>query len=129
MHPSFSVETRNVHLWLFIDEFNPFRSFLTPYSCWLVILTVYNLPPRICIRPKFMFLSTVIPGVVTQFWIPRAKGYGVYPSWVEGRSFVQACWEINKSREKRKCFSNPVSIVFCSLYPFSFLLKLSKFLG
>jgi len=23
---------------------------------------VYNLTPRICIRPKFIFLSTVIPG-------------------------------------------------------------------
>jgi len=62
VHPHFSAESRNVHLGLCTDEFNPFGSFATPYSCWLVILTVYNLPLRMCMRPEFMFLSTVIPG-------------------------------------------------------------------
>ncbi|KAL9342279.1 hypothetical protein Peur_065604 [Populus x canadensis] len=44
------------------DGFNPFGSFAAPYSCWPVILTVYNLPPGMCMRPEFMFLSMVIPG-------------------------------------------------------------------
>jgi len=42
-------------------EFNPFGSFFIPYSYWSVILIAYNLPPWICMRLKFMFLSTVIP--------------------------------------------------------------------
>jgi len=62
VHPQFSVESRNVCLGLCTDGFNPFGSFASPYSCWLIILMVYNLTPRICIRPKFIFLSTVIPG-------------------------------------------------------------------
>jgi hypothetical protein len=62
VHPHFSAESRNVHLGLCTDGFNPFRSFAAPYSCWSIILTVYNLPPEMCIRPEFMFLSTVIPG-------------------------------------------------------------------
>ena len=62
VHPDFSAESRNVRLGLCIDGFNPFRSFAAFYSCWLVILTVYNLPPRMRMRPEFMFLSTVIPG-------------------------------------------------------------------
>jgi hypothetical protein len=62
MHPHFSTESRNVRLGLCTDEFNPFESFATPYSCWLIILTVYNLPPGMCMRPEFMFLSMVIPG-------------------------------------------------------------------
>jgi hypothetical protein len=45
VHPHFSVESRNVRLGLCIDGFNPFGSFIAPYSCWPVILTVYNLPP------------------------------------------------------------------------------------
>ena len=49
-------------LGLCTDGFNPFRSFVAPYSCWSIILTVYNLPPEMCMRPEFMFLSTVIPG-------------------------------------------------------------------
>jgi hypothetical protein len=61
MYPHFSAESRNVRLRLCIDRFNPFRSFATPYSCWPVILTVYNLPPGMCMRPEFMFLSMVIP--------------------------------------------------------------------
>ena len=50
-----------MHLELCIDGFNPFGSFAAPYSCWLVILMVYNLPPGMCMRLKFMFLSTIIP--------------------------------------------------------------------
>jgi len=62
VHPHFSAESRNVCLELCTDRFNPFGSFVTPYSCWPVILTVYNLPPWMCTRPEFMFLSMVIPG-------------------------------------------------------------------
>jgi len=48
---------------LYIDRFNPFGSFAAPYSCWLVILTIYNLPPKMCMRQKFFFfLSTIILG-------------------------------------------------------------------
>jgi hypothetical protein len=62
VHPHFSVESRNVHLGLCTDGLNQFGSFAAPYSCWSVILTVYNLPPGMCIRSEFMFLSMVILG-------------------------------------------------------------------
>jgi len=62
MHPHFLVESRNMRLRLCTDGFNPFGSFAALYSCWLVILTVYNFPPGMCMRSEFMFLSTVIPG-------------------------------------------------------------------
>jgi hypothetical protein len=70
VHPHFSAESRNVRLGLFTDGFNPFGSFAAPYSCWPVILTVYNFPPGMCMRPEFMFLSTVIPG-------PRSLGRNI----------------------------------------------------
>ena len=63
VHPHFSAESRNVRLGLCTDGFNPFGSFAAFYSYWPVILTIYNLPPGMCMRPKFMFLSTVIPGL------------------------------------------------------------------
>jgi hypothetical protein len=62
VHHHFLVESRNVHPGLCIDGFNPFGSFAAPYSCWSVMLTVYNLLPGICMRPEFMFLSMVILG-------------------------------------------------------------------
>jgi hypothetical protein len=69
VHPHFSAESRNVRLGLCTDGFNLFGSFAPPYSCWSVILTVYNLPPGMCMRPKFMFLSTVIPSPSSPGWI------------------------------------------------------------
>jgi hypothetical protein len=42
VHPHFSTESRNVHLGLCIDGFNPFGSFIARYSCWQIILMVYN---------------------------------------------------------------------------------------
>jgi len=47
---------------LYIDGFNLSRSFAAPYFYWLVILMVYNLLSRMCIKLKFMFLYTIIPG-------------------------------------------------------------------
>jgi hypothetical protein len=68
VHPHFSAESRNVCLRLCTDGFNPFGSFTTPYSCWLVILTVYNLPSGMYMRLEFMFLSMVIPGPSSPGW-------------------------------------------------------------
>jgi len=33
VHPQFLVESRNVHLGLYTDGFNPFGSFSAPYYC------------------------------------------------------------------------------------------------
>jgi hypothetical protein len=48
-------------LGLCIDGFNPFGPFVTFYSCWPVILIIYNLP-LMCMRSKFILLSIVILG-------------------------------------------------------------------
>jgi len=49
-----------MHLGLCTNKFNLFRSFAAPYSYWSVIFIAYNLPLRMCMRLKFMFLSMVI---------------------------------------------------------------------
>jgi hypothetical protein len=88
------MELRNVRLELCTDEINPFRSFVTSYSCWQVILMVYNLPLEMCMRSEFMFFFTVIPspnspgqninvclrllfGELKQLWSSRALTYDV----------------------------------------------------
>jgi len=62
VHPHFLAKSRKVHLGLCAYGSNPFGSFAAPYSYWPIILTVYNLPPRMCMRLEFMFLFTVILG-------------------------------------------------------------------
>jgi hypothetical protein len=68
VHPHFSAESRNVHLGLYTYGFNLFGSFTASYSCWLVILTIYNLPSGMCMRLDFMFLSMVIPDPNSPGW-------------------------------------------------------------
>ena len=61
-HPGFAMEPRNVRLGLSTDGFNPFGHSAVPYSCWPVIVTPYNLPPWMCMKQPYLFLSLVIPG-------------------------------------------------------------------
>jgi hypothetical protein len=68
VHPHFSAESKNVCLGLCTDGFNLFGSFAAFYSCWPVILTVYNLLSGMCMRSEFMFLYTVIPGLSSPGW-------------------------------------------------------------
>ena len=66
VHPHFSAKSRNIHLGLCTDEFNLFGSFVAPYSYWLVILIVYNLPPGMCMKLEFMFLSRSYQVLIVQ---------------------------------------------------------------
>ena len=58
----FASEPRNVRLGLCNDGFSPFGHFGQSYSCWPVILTPYNLPPWMCMKKQFMFISLLILG-------------------------------------------------------------------
>ncbi|GLT30188.1 hypothetical protein SLA2020_050030 [Shorea laevis] len=56
-HPTFAKELRNVRLGLCTDGFNPFGCSAIPYSCWLIFLTVYNLPPELCMNSEHILLD------------------------------------------------------------------------
>ena len=63
VYPDFAAESRNVRLGLCADGFTPYiQASATPYSCWPVIVTPYNLPPEMCMTKPYMFLSCLIPG-------------------------------------------------------------------
>jgi len=62
VYPDFASEPRNVRLGLCSDGFTPFSNNASPYSCWPVFLTPYNLPPEMCMTSPYIFLSCVIPG-------------------------------------------------------------------
>ena len=61
-YPQFAADPRNVRLGLCSDGFSPFGLGATPYSCWPVIVTPYNLPPEMCMTFPYMFLTCIIPG-------------------------------------------------------------------
>ena len=58
----FASEPRNIRLRLSTDGFTPFSISATPYSCWPVFVTPYNLPPKLCMTSQYIFLTSIIPG-------------------------------------------------------------------
>ncbi|XP_039120162.1 uncharacterized protein LOC120256563 [Dioscorea cayenensis subsp. rotundata] len=62
MYPSFASECRNARLGLCTDGFQPFGQSGQQYSSWPVIVTPYNLPPWMCMKDEYMFLSIIVPG-------------------------------------------------------------------
>ncbi|KAL5563670.1 hypothetical protein UlMin_033417 [Ulmus minor] len=61
-HPEFADDVRNVRLGLAADGFNPFNNMSISYNMWPVVLTTYNLPPWLCMKPEYLMLSLLIPG-------------------------------------------------------------------
>ena len=61
-YPDFASDPRNVRLGLCSDGFTPFGLLGSQYSCWPVIVTPYNLPPWMCMKTPYMFLTVIIPG-------------------------------------------------------------------
>jgi hypothetical protein len=60
--PSFARDPRNVRVGLATDGVTPFNSNAAPYTCWPVITIPYNLPPSLCMKDEYVFLTLIIPG-------------------------------------------------------------------
>jgi hypothetical protein len=60
--PEFAWDPRSVRLGLSTDGFQPYSSDGTVYSCWLVFVMPYNLPPNKYLKEWFIFLALVIRG-------------------------------------------------------------------
>ncbi|KAK4398012.1 hypothetical protein Sango_1276700 [Sesamum angolense] len=54
-------ESRNVCLGLCTDDFVSHDQYDRTYSCWSVIITLYNLPPSMCMSFEHIFFTMVIP--------------------------------------------------------------------
>ena len=60
--PDFASEPRNLRFGLATDGFNPFKNMSSSYSCWPVVLAIYNLPPHICMSQENLLLTLLIRG-------------------------------------------------------------------
>ncbi|XP_074326587.1 uncharacterized protein LOC141664530 [Apium graveolens] len=62
-YPSFAQEIRNIRLALATDGFNPFGpNGKKTYSVWPMVIVVYNLPPSMCMKKPYMFMTDIVPG-------------------------------------------------------------------
>ncbi|XP_062103991.1 uncharacterized protein LOC133815129 [Humulus lupulus] len=60
--PQIRKDPRNLRLSLSTDGINPFSNMTSSYSCWPVILCIYNLPPWLCMKRRFTMLTLLISG-------------------------------------------------------------------
>ncbi|XP_074300759.1 uncharacterized protein LOC141632075 [Silene latifolia] len=61
-YPEFGKEPRNLHLALSTDGINPYGNLSSQHSTWPVLLGIYNLPPFLCMKRKYLMLSLLISG-------------------------------------------------------------------
>ncbi|XP_063946024.1 uncharacterized protein LOC108212368 [Daucus carota subsp. sativus] len=60
--PEFASETRNLRLALSSDGFNPFHGNRTDHSTWPVLLSIYNLPPWLSMKKRYIMFCLLISG-------------------------------------------------------------------
>jgi hypothetical protein len=60
--PEFAWDPRSVRFGLSMDGFQPYSFGSSAYSCWLVFVMPYNLPPNKYLKEGFIFLALVISG-------------------------------------------------------------------
>ena len=106
VHLQFLMERHNICVRLCIGRFNTFGSFVTPYSCWLVILKVYNLLSEMCMRPTscsylWSYLMLIVyvelrPLIdeMNQLWLFRTLIYDI-SSKLNFQKKVALMWTIN----------------------------------
>jgi hypothetical protein len=61
-YPEFANDPRNVRFGLSTDGMNPFSEMSSSHSTWPVTLCMYNLPPWLCLKRKFIMMPALIQG-------------------------------------------------------------------
>ena len=61
-YSNFAYDLHNIRLGLHVDGFTPNNQFSKPYSCWLMVVTPYNLLPEIYMKDPYLFLNYIISG-------------------------------------------------------------------
>ncbi|KAJ0478652.1 hypothetical protein HanHA300_Chr13g0502381 [Helianthus annuus] len=60
--PDFGTEIRNIRFGLSSDGINPFANMSSRHSTWPVLMCIYNLPPWLCMKRKYIMMSLLIQG-------------------------------------------------------------------
>jgi len=60
--PDFDADVRNIRFGLSTDGMNPFGEMSSGHSTWPVTLCIFNLPPWLCMKRKFIMMPILIQG-------------------------------------------------------------------
>ena len=87
--PIFADHARNISFGLSTDGMNPFGEQSSGHSTWPVTLCIYNLPPWLCMKRKFVMMPVLIPVGAYQHhqrWRPQTPIWGGSISWTTNKS-------------------------------------------
>jgi hypothetical protein len=62
LYPNFASDPRNVRFALSTYGMNPFGELSSTHSTWPMIMSIYNLPPWLCHKRKYLLLTILIQG-------------------------------------------------------------------
>ena len=120
MFVDFGVEPRNIRFGLSTDGMNPFGNMSSRHSTWPVTLCMYNLPPWLCMKRKYILMSLLIQGPkqpgndIDVFLAPLVEDLAIL--WNEGVHVWDA--------DKRENFTLH-AMLFCTINDFPALGNLS----
>ena len=61
-YTDFALDARNIRFGLSTDGMNPFGEMSIGHSSWPVTLCMYNLPPWLCMKRKFIMMPVLTLG-------------------------------------------------------------------
>jgi hypothetical protein len=82
----FSNDLRNIMFGLSTDGMSPFREMRNPHGTWPVIMSIFNIPPWLCHKRKYLFLTTLVSG-------PKQAGSDIYVFLEPLMEDMQKLWE------------------------------------
>ncbi|KAK1607915.1 hypothetical protein QYE76_031588 [Lolium multiflorum] len=77
----FAADARNIRFGLSTDGMNPFGEQSSSHSTWPVTLCIYNLPPWLCMKRKFIMMPVLIQGCGVAFGHLRFKTDKCIPAY------------------------------------------------
>jgi Transposase family tnp2 len=61
-HGNFASDPRNLRIGLCTDGMNPYGNMSSRHSTWPVLLCIYNLPPWLCMKRRYIMIPLMISG-------------------------------------------------------------------
>jgi hypothetical protein len=106
----FSNDPRNIRFGLSTDGMNHFGEMRNPHSTWSVIMCIFNLPPWLCHKRKYLLLTTLISG-------PKQAGIDIDVFLEPLMEEMQKFWEhgVNVWDECNKQHLNLKAIIFYTI--------------
>ncbi|XP_076886075.1 uncharacterized protein LOC143535814 [Bidens hawaiensis] len=113
IYPEFGKEIRNIRFGLSSDGISPFGTMSSLRSMWPVLLCIYNLPPWLCMKRKYIMMSLLIEG-------PKQPGNDIDVYLLPLIDDLKTLWNlgVNVYDAYTEQYFNLRAMIFCTISDF-----------